>query len=143
MASPAPELHIGDLETFVPLDCGAQHREPILRGRLHVVGLERRLGRGHEDEAIKPMLFVGILRRHQMTEVDGVEATAEKADFHRADRDCRARVPQGSIRRPRRPPISVHFRDGFLRLWLECRHIVLLFWGCIRARVAKWQTLGT
>ena len=78
-----PQLKVGNLETLVPFNRCVQHGQSILRGRLDVVGLQRCLGGRHQDQAVKLVLFIGILCRHQVAKMHGIEAPAQKSDFHR------------------------------------------------------------
>ena len=54
----------------------------MLGGRLNVIWFERRLCCRDQYKAVELVLFVRVLGRDQMTEMNGVETPAEKSDFH-------------------------------------------------------------
>jgi hypothetical protein len=54
------------------------------------------LRRRNQDQAVELVLLVGVLRRHQMTEMNGIETPAEKSNFHRAQRGIACADRQGS-----------------------------------------------
>ena len=84
IAGAAPlELVVGNLEAPVPFDGGGKHGQAIPGARLDVLRLERRLGGRHQDQAVEPALLVGVLRRHEVPEMDRIKAAAKKTYFHK------------------------------------------------------------
>jgi hypothetical protein len=84
--APPAQLQIGNLESFIPLRRRMEHGKPLLRGGLDIVGFQRGLRGWNEDQPVELVLLVGILRRHQMAEMNGIEAPAKESNFHRAER---------------------------------------------------------
>lgn len=76
------QLEIGNFETMIRFHSGPQHRQSIFSGRLNVIRFERRLCCRNQYKAIELVLFVSVLGRDQMTEMNRVETPAEKSDFH-------------------------------------------------------------
>ena len=86
VADPAlDQFVVGDLEAVVPFHRPPQHLQPFLGRRGDVVGLEGGPGRRDQDQAVEMVLLISILGGHEMAKMDGVEAPAEKTDFHERD----------------------------------------------------------
>ena len=130
VAHPATsQFDIGNLKSAVPLDRRAEHRQPSLTGRLHFMGLERRLSSGHENEPVQLVLLVGVLCGHQVTKMYRIETPAEKSNFH-----WRATWS------PAPPPARLNIELTWV--WLAIRERSSQVHRRV-ARVAKWQTLLT
>jgi hypothetical protein len=82
--SPGPvDLQSGDVEVGIGGCRYHGHEVPVLRGGDFLSGLSCRPSCRHEEHAIQVELDERFFRRHEVSEVDGIESPAHDAEARR------------------------------------------------------------